>query len=421
MKIILNLQLLLSIILLIKRGGGGDFEIKPYIFHILTDKIENQSEEKLKKLEQNLNLKYPCEIQIHTMSDKDFQGKGKWKGSFVANFILKFDEVLSDEVDKALCLDVDMFVFTDLRELFELDLKDKIAAVAHSLDNTLGHFNSGFVLFNVKEYKRLNLRKQTLDYLIKHNPKYPDQDTLNAIIKDKRLILSPIWNFFPHNKNLMPGLFKNESEYNIYSITREKYENLLKGVKIAHFLLCPKPWFSKFALTSGYPSLFRDFWWENALRTPVFKEELFKIHQALKDKEVEDLALVLETSLDLPTLFRSQIEYKLGSVMIKYSKMKQGYLRLPFVLAKLAIKYKIAKTIYEFLSFYNPKFKANDVEQILKKHKNDLVKMKEHLSYKLGVALIKAHKAWYKGGFIKFYFEAKALEREFESKKVKQE
>lgn len=149
---------------MIKRGGG--YEKKPYIFHILTDKIENQSEQKLNELEKNLNLKYPCEIQIHIMSDEDFQGKGKWKGSFVANFILKFDEVLSDEVDKALCLDVDMFVFTDLRELFELDLKDKIAAVVYGYDNDRKYFNSGFVLFNVKEYKRLNLRKQALDYLI---------------------------------------------------------------------------------------------------------------------------------------------------------------------------------------------------------------------------------------------------------------
>lgn len=63
------------------------------------------------------------------MSDEDFRGKGQWKGSFVASFILKFDEVLNNEVDKALCLDVDMFVLADLRELFELDLKDKIAAV----------------------------------------------------------------------------------------------------------------------------------------------------------------------------------------------------------------------------------------------------------------------------------------------------
>lgn len=103
--------------------------------------------------------------------------------------------------------------------------------------------------------------------------------------------------------------------------------------------------------------------------------------------------------------------------MIKYSKMKQGYLRLPFVLAKLAIKYKIAKIIYEFLSFYNPKFKANNIKQILKKHENDLVKMKEHLSYKLGVALIKAHKAWYKGGYIRLFREIEIIKKDFYHKR----
>ncbi|KAA8603207.1 alpha-2,3-sialyltransferase, partial [Campylobacter sp. LR185c] len=38
---------------------------------------------------------------------------------------------------------------------------------------------------------------------------------------------------------------------------------------------------------------------------------------------------------------------------------------------------------------------------------------KNYLSYKLGDSFIKHYKKWYKGGLIKFYFEAKRLEREF--------
>ncbi|MBX7491159.1 hypothetical protein [Helicobacter turcicus] len=41
---------------------------------------------------------------------------------------------------------------------------------------------------------------------------------------------------------------------------------------------------------------------------------------------------------------------------------------------------------------------------------------KEHLSYKLGSALIKAHKAWYKGGYIKFFFELYKIRKEFKEK-----
>lgn len=408
---------------MIKRGGG--YEKKPYIFHILTDKIENQSEQKLNELEKNLNLKYPCEIQIHTMSDEDFQGKGKWKGSFVANFILKFDEVLSDEVDKALCLDVDMFVFTDLRELFELDLKDKIAAVV-SWEKYRGSkkFNSGLVLFNVKAYKKLNLHEQALNYILKNNPKCPDQDALNAVLKDKVYLLPHIYNLFPTHKNLTYGHFKNESEMAEYKLTRKEYENLLQSAKIVHFIECSKPWECQFKPIKGKIclSVFRDSWWDNALKTPVFKEELLKLYQNLKEEETKVLILNLEQgNFEIPKYFKNQIEYKLGFAIIKYAQIKGGFLKLPFVLAKISLKYKIAKTIYKFLSFYDPKLKINDPEFILKNNENEwfLDILKEHLSYKFGVAFIKAYKTWYKGGFIKFYFEAKKLEREFKKNKIK--
>ncbi|WP_096028724.1 acyltransferase [Campylobacter lanienae] len=43
--------------------------------------------------------------------------------------------------------------------------------------------------------------------------------------------------------------------------------------------------------------------------------------------------------------------------------------------------------------------------------------IKNHLSYKLGNALIKAHKQWYKGGYIKFIFEAIKIKNEHKFKR----
>ncbi len=43
--------------------------------------------------------------------------------------------------------------------------------------------------------------------------------------------------------------------------------------------------------------------------------------------------------------------------------------------------------------------------------------IKNHLSYKLGNALIKAHKQWYKGGYIKFIFEAIKIQNEHKFKR----
>lgn len=45
-----------------------------------------------------------------------------------------------------------------------------------------------------------------------------------------------------------------------------------------------------------------------------------------------------------------------------------------------------------------------------------VIKVKNHLSYKLGQALIKANKNWYKGGYIKFIFEAMKIKKEHKNK-----
>ncbi|WP_297984859.1 hypothetical protein [uncultured Campylobacter sp.] len=44
------------------------------------------------------------------------------------------------------------------------------------------------------------------------------------------------------------------------------------------------------------------------------------------------------------------------------------------------------------------------------------LKVKNHLSYKLGEALIKANKNWYKGGYVKFIFEAMRIKKEHKNR-----
>ncbi|MBF7066663.1 hypothetical protein IY885_00020, partial [Campylobacter volucris] len=47
----------------------------------------------------------------------------------------------------------------------------------------------------------------------------------------------------------------------------------------------------------------------------------------------------------------------------------------------------------------------------------EAIKLKNHLSYKLGQALIKANKTWYGGGYIKLPFEIRKLRKEFKKEK----
>ncbi|MBF7059441.1 hypothetical protein IY972_00755 [Campylobacter volucris] len=89
----------------------------------------------------------------------------------------------------------------------------------------------------------------------------------------------------------------------------------------------------------------------------------------------------------------STLSYKLGDVMIKNYTNPISFFKLPFLLY-------IAKKKY---------VKKNLVQ-------NNNVNI---LKYKLGQILIKAHKNWCKGGYIKFWFDLYKLRKEYKNKKGK--
>ena len=60
--------------------------------------------------------------------------------------------------------------------------------------------------------------------------------------------------------------------------------------------------------------------------------------------------------------------------------------------------------------------KQNTNISILENNYQKALNTKNHLSYKLGQALIKANKNWYKGGYIKFIFEAIKIKNEHKIK-----
>lgn len=102
--------------------------------------------------------------------------------------------------------------------------------------------------------------------------------------------------------------------------------------------------------------------------------------------EIENLKLELHQKKQNP--IQTQLAYKLGRVMVE-NKGFLGILGLPFVLSYIAKKHKL-----------NEALPCDESE-------------KQIFSYQLGLALIKAHKAWYKGGYVWFMFEIFRLKKKF--------
>ncbi|MPB20691.1 hypothetical protein YN63_004840 [Campylobacter coli] len=108
------------------------------------------------------------------------------------------------------------------------------------------------------------------------------------------------------------------------------------------------------------------------------------------------------------TRIQNQLSYKLGQVMIVNSKSFLGYLIMPMALLSIMISHKQEQKIYQEKIKKDTSLKLPPLENY--PDYQEALKLKNQFSYKLGEALIQANKTWYKGGYVKIWFEIRRLE-----------
>ena len=266
------------------KNATQDYERRPFCFHILSDFISDMTKEKLKILQKSLSEIYPCEIKIHIQDDAQFEkypSSGAAQNNKLSYYRLKFMSFLDDDEDKCLYLDSDMLVLSDLRELFALDLKDKIVAVVGDMGSKRAkikfkennekktfyfdenYFNAGFLLINVKEYQKAYIEERCEELASKcFYIKSADQDLLNACIEPKkRLKLDFAWNFFI---NAYAYVITKDDKKGYLNYTKEEFKHSLENPKILH--LCFKPWKFLRSFNDSKGRNVNDLWWEEALK-----------------------------------------------------------------------------------------------------------------------------------------------------------
>ncbi|EDP4274067.1 alpha-2,3-sialyltransferase, partial [Campylobacter jejuni] len=89
---------------------------------------------------------------------------------------------------------------------------------------------------------------------------------------------------------------------------------------------------------------------------------------------------------------RSHLCYKLGQAMIENSRSILGYIRIPYVLSYIMDKHKFEQKAYKAKIKENPNLALPPLETY--SDYNEALKLKNSFTYKIGEALIKAHKNW---------------------------
>lgn len=209
---------------------------RKYRIHILnTGLSEAHRNELLKMQNQQFSVCFPdvtafMESVQDRLPIRDYYTKTTYYRLFIAEMF--------PEYDKAIYIDSDTVVLTDIAELFDHNLGDNYLAASHEqamvqeevygtyVEKVLGidrhsYFNAGVIVLNCRQFRENHLLAKFLELLGTYNfIVTQDEDYLNVLCRDRVLWLHPGW-----NAEVFGTLPCPEDE-----------------IKIIHYIMVSKPW-----------------------------------------------------------------------------------------------------------------------------------------------------------------------------------
>ena len=200
-------------------------------FHVFADDLYPEDVQKLKQTME----KFDCAgvwYKVKPSLFEDFPTTLGWSKAMYFRFVAV--QSLCGKIERLLYLDADMLCVNELNTLYNIDMEGKAVAgvrdkglpegrlerIGHKGD---GYFNSGMLLFDVEEWKRMDLFSRAIDMLKNEPNRFEayDQDVLNLLYQD-----NVFWLPIKYNQD------NNESD--VYPT----------DTAIIHYTSTPKPWFA---------------------------------------------------------------------------------------------------------------------------------------------------------------------------------
>ncbi len=219
-------------------------------------------------------------VYTRKMFERDHINKSCYTRFVILDLLRNFDKVIY--------LDCDLIVHHDIADMYDIDLGDNYVAAIRDivmaswnnekgefgesyrkynseelgLKNIYDYFNSGVMIFNVKEMSKHITTDELFDLATSKNWRWQDQDILNKVCADKVLLLPSKWNFMPHQNTDNTRLIE-------FSAPKDRFEMFLEAKKdpyIIHYAGHFQPMYHA-------DSDFADVYWKYA-RQSVFYEEI---------------------------------------------------------------------------------------------------------------------------------------------------
>lgn len=170
----------------------------PICFHVLHDETLSESNrEKLALTAQNRGHR----IRFHFLDRTIFDDVAKMTERFTIGAMFRVMlPILLPDVSRIIYLDADILVNRDMKELWDMDIREYCLAAVQDGVKKIGeknYFNSGVLYMNLDRIRETgNMKDEVLNYLARDKQSgFPDQDALNVIYEKSTLFIDESWNY----------------------------------------------------------------------------------------------------------------------------------------------------------------------------------------------------------------------------------
>lgn len=269
-----------------------------YIMH--PQNLLNENKNKLKNLENKYNR---CLINFLDMGREYSKAKNDQRITTPAYYRLSLPKIVPN-INKIIWLDGDTIIYSDLKEMYDLDMKnfhykgflDVMPYANDHISFKNDHYIcAGVLLVNLKELKKDNMVNVITEFIEKENEKLinHDQTLINAKSYNKTDILPPqfgIFNF--HDFGIFKWLYPSYRYKYKYSI--EDLNDAFNNPVILHCV--NKPWKCcwKYNENKFWMNSDKYGWWFYAKQTDYYNEilKLYPRTQKKKKKRKKSLRII---------------------------------------------------------------------------------------------------------------------------------
>ena len=261
-----------------------------YDIFILHSSKEGLNKDELNKLPQYFERCKVTYREVGDIFDSAFEIRGITTPAYYRLLIPE----LIPEYNKVIYADADIIFRQDLSDLYQLDMSDNYLAATYDVGMNLGNDGKSYIN-SVSELQQgeyiqsgfimLNNKAINADHIVplfkeqaKRNLKFQDQDILNIVCRNKKIILP--WKY-------------NMTDYSFYYIFKEpqllteKYANsdMEEAINCGNLHFNGhKPW-KKYSINF-------DIWWEYYRKSPFFNQQFYFDYYYNKLNELDQLSLL---------------------------------------------------------------------------------------------------------------------------------